>query len=82
MNPGGVTYLTRRLFASPNKAFHQSSVKTESAAEYLRWAITSQEALAMVREALTALALAVFVSGTLGAIIYLGANALMDFFFS
>jgi hypothetical protein len=36
----------------------------------------------MVREALTALALAVFVSGTLGAIIYLGANALMDFCFS
>jgi hypothetical protein len=36
----------------------------------------------MVREALTALALAVLVSGTLGAIIYLGANALMDFFFA
>ena len=36
----------------------------------------------MVREALTALALAVLVSCTLGAIIYLGANALMDFFFA
>jgi hypothetical protein len=36
----------------------------------------------MVREALTVLALAVLVSGTLGAIINLGANALMDFFFS
>jgi hypothetical protein len=30
----------------------------------------------MVREALTVLALAVFVSGTLGAILYLGADAL------
>ena len=36
----------------------------------------------MVREALTTLALAVLVSGTLGAVIYLGANTLMDFFFS
>ena len=35
----------------------------------------------MVREALTALAVAVFVSGTLGVLIYLGANALMDFIF-
>jgi hypothetical protein len=33
----------------------------------------------MVREALTVLALAVFVSGTLGAILYLGADALMEF---
>jgi hypothetical protein len=36
----------------------------------------------MVREALTAFALAVLVSGILGAIIYLGANALMDFIFA
>ena len=42
--------------------------------------MTSQEAVAyMVREALTMLALAVFVSGTLGAILYLGADALMEF---
>ena len=33
----------------------------------------------MVREALTVLGLAVLVSGTLGALIYLGADALMEF---
>ena len=37
--------------------------------------------LPMVREALTALALAVFVSGILGVLIYLGADALMEFVF-
>ncbi len=37
--------------------------------------------LLMVREALTALAVAVFVSGTLGVLIYLGAKALMDSIF-
>jgi hypothetical protein len=36
----------------------------------------------MVREALTALALAVFVSGIFGVLTYLGADALMDFLFS
>ena len=36
----------------------------------------------MVREALTALALTVFVSSTFGVLIYLGADALMEFFFS
>jgi hypothetical protein len=36
----------------------------------------------MVHEALTALAVAVLVSGALGALIYLGANALMDLLFS
>jgi hypothetical protein len=35
----------------------------------------------MVREALTALALAVLVSGALGALIHLGAAALMEFLF-
>ena len=35
----------------------------------------------MVREALTALALAVFVSGILGVLIYLGADALIEFLF-
>jgi hypothetical protein len=35
----------------------------------------------MVREAVTALTLAVFVSGILGALIYLGADALMEFLF-
>jgi len=35
----------------------------------------------MVREPLTVLGLAVLVSGTLGALIYLGADALMEFFF-
>ena len=35
----------------------------------------------MIREALTALALAVFVSGILGVLIYLGADALMEFLF-
>ena len=35
----------------------------------------------MVREALTVLRLAVLVSGTLGALIYLGADALMVFLF-
>jgi hypothetical protein len=35
----------------------------------------------MVREALTALAVAVVVSGTFGVLIYLGANALMAFIF-
>jgi hypothetical protein len=35
----------------------------------------------MVREALTALALVVFVSGILGVLIYLGADALMEFVF-
>jgi hypothetical protein len=35
----------------------------------------------MVREALTELGLAVLVSGTLGALIYLGADALMEFLF-
>ena len=35
----------------------------------------------MVREALTALGLAVFVSGILGVLIYLGADALMEFLF-
>jgi hypothetical protein len=35
----------------------------------------------MVREALTVLALAVFVSGILGVLIYLGADALMEFVF-
>ena len=36
----------------------------------------------MVREALTALAVAVLVSSTLGVLIYLGADALMGFIFS
>ena len=35
----------------------------------------------MVREALTTLAVAVFVSSALGVLIYLGANALMDLIF-
>jgi hypothetical protein len=35
----------------------------------------------MVRQTLTALGLAVFVSGILGVLIYLGANALMEFLF-
>jgi hypothetical protein len=35
----------------------------------------------MVREALTALAAAVLVSGIFGALIYLGADALMEFLF-
>jgi hypothetical protein len=35
----------------------------------------------MIREALTALGLAVFVSGILGVLIYLGADALMEFLF-
>ena len=35
----------------------------------------------MVREALTALAVAVLVSGILGVLIYLGADALMEFVF-
>ena len=42
---------------------------------------TSQEAVAMVREALTALVLAVLVCGILGVLIYLGADALMEFVF-
>jgi hypothetical protein len=37
--------------------------------------------LPRVREALTVLGLAVLVSGTLGALIYLGADALMMFLF-
>ena len=36
----------------------------------------------MVREALTALALAVLVSGILGVLIYLGADALMELVFA
>jgi hypothetical protein len=36
----------------------------------------------MVREALTALAVAVVASATLGVLIYLGAHALMGFIFS
>jgi hypothetical protein len=35
----------------------------------------------MVREALTALTVAVLFSGALGVLIYLGANALMGFIF-
>jgi hypothetical protein len=35
----------------------------------------------MVREALTALGVAVAVSSILGVLIYIGANALMDFIF-
>ena len=35
----------------------------------------------MVREALTALALAVFVSGILGVLVYRGADAFMEFLF-
>ena len=35
----------------------------------------------MVSEALTALALAVFVSGIVGMLVYLGADALMEFLF-
>jgi len=35
----------------------------------------------MVRETLTVLALAVFVSGILGVLIYLGADALMELLF-
>ena len=35
----------------------------------------------MVREALTALALAVFVSGLLGVLVYRGADAFMEFLF-
>jgi len=35
----------------------------------------------MAREALTVLAVAAFLSGTFGVLIYLGANALMDFIF-
>ena len=35
----------------------------------------------MIREALTALALAVFVSGILGVLIYLGADELMELLF-
>jgi hypothetical protein len=35
----------------------------------------------MVREALTALTLAVLVSATLGVLIYLGSDALMEFVF-
>ena len=40
-----------------------------------------QERLPMVREALTALALAVFVSGLLGVLVYRGADAFMNSFF-
>jgi hypothetical protein len=40
------TYPTRRLFAFPKKAFHQSCLKGESTAEYVRWVTTSQEAVA------------------------------------
>ena len=36
----------RRLFAFPNKAFHQSCLKGESAAEYVGYLTTSQEAVA------------------------------------
>jgi hypothetical protein len=43
---------------------------------------TSQEAVLMFREALTALAVAVVASATLGVLIYLGADALMGFIFS
>ena len=42
---------------------------------------TSQEAVAMVREALTALVLSVLVSGILGVLIYVGSDALIEFVF-
>ena len=81
MNPGVGYQPERRLFAFPNKAFHQYSPKGDSAAEYVNYGTTSQEAVATVREALTALFLAVLVSGILGVLIYLGADALMEFVF-
>ena len=81
MNPGAVTYPSGDCSLSPTRPFTNTALKGTRAAEYVDYGTTSQEAVAMVREALTALVLAVLVSGILGVLIYLGADALMEFVF-
>jgi hypothetical protein len=77
----GVTYPSGDCSLSPTRPFTNPALKgTRLLNKWIRRQPLRRR-LAMVREALTALALTVLVSGILGVLIYLGADALMEFVF-
>jgi len=76
-----VTYPSGDCSLSPTRPFTNPALKGTRLLNKSMRGENLRRRLAMVREALTALALAVLVSGILGVLICLGADALMEFVF-